>query len=94
MNLKFEERVLNSIVGDLEEVAKLIDELQGIGYNQVFELAGSRLLRMQNGIAFDRIELMIDEYFEVGDIKRPDEKLTVYAVRHRVRNIRGIFIAI
>ena len=94
MEIRIEDIILNKVKKDLNCAANLIDKLQGLGYGYRFELNGSQLKCTQTRITYRRIELVVDEFFIMKDVSTNDKHYTIYALSHRVENLKGIFIAI
>ncbi len=81
------ERMLNKIAEDMSPSIEVVDELQKLGYDEIFELAGNKLMFVQAGLFFYPRE------FKVDHVIRIDQLGSCFGLSHQSGKFKGIFMA-
>jgi hypothetical protein len=94
MSVRIEETILLKVMQEVNCAVSIIDELHSLGYVNGFILSESQLHCVQTGKSYAQIDIMVDEFFVLEKKVLGDAVFTIYALRHRTEDLKGIFIAV
>jgi hypothetical protein len=94
MEIKIEDIILNKIVTDLDLPVMVLEGLQDLGYDKGFELHGLKLRCRENKKYYRQVDLIVEEIYSIEDTSMSSKEFSIYALRHRFENIKGIFMAL
>jgi hypothetical protein len=90
----FADKIEQTLLEDMKSFAEIIDRLRAEGYEHNFELFGRKLKCVETYRYYHQLCFHVDEIFRMEDGLGHQQRFSIFALRHRDENSKGIFIAI
>lgn len=90
----FADKIEQALIEDVRTFSEIIDRLHEAGYENNFELFGNKLKCLENFQHYHQLCFHVDEIFRIEDGLGRQQRFSIFALRHRSEDLKGIFIAI
>lgn len=90
----FADQVEQTLIEEVRSFYGIIDRLRAAGYDTNFELNGRKLMCVENRHRYHQLCFHVDEIYRMEDGPDGTHRFSIFALRHRDEDLKGIFIAI